>query len=269
MPVMSTDEKTCAKCNLPKPRDVEHFRPARMSKDGLHSWCRACCKAYDEERGKKRRKSAKLGRPPKQIVNGKLTCPTCQQPKEATNEFFARDSATPTDFRARCKLCDAKAATVYHEKNRDKRIANAHAWNEANRDRVREIKAASDKECRTRINDYFKTKRTVDIQFRLGMQLRVRLANAVRAQLTGRAGARRGASAVRDLGCTLTEFVQHLEQQFTLGMSWDNYGDWHVDHKKPLISFDLTDAEQCRAACHYTNLQPLWAADNLKKGGRE
>jgi hypothetical protein len=51
-------------------------------------------------------------------------------------------------------------------------------------------------------------------------------------------------------------------------MTWDNYGDWHLDHKKPLISFDLTDLEQFRVAAHYTNLQPLWALDNLKKGSK-
>lgn len=60
----------------------------------------------------------------------------------------------------------------------------------------------------------------------------------------------------------------HLERQFTPGMSWTNYGDWHIDHIKPLASFDLTDRVQLLVACHFTNLQPLWAEENLKKGDR-
>jgi hypothetical protein len=61
---------------------------------------------------------------------------------------------------------------------------------------------------------------------------------------------------------------QHLEAQFTDGMSWDNYGrdGWHIDHIRPCASFDLTDPEQQRQCFHYTNLQPLWAADNIRKG---
>jgi hypothetical protein len=59
-----------------------------------------------------------------------------------------------------------------------------------------------------------------------------------------------------------------LEVKFQQGMSWDNYGQWHIDHIKPLAKFDLTDRTQFLAACHYTNLQPLWAEDNLSKGAR-
>ena len=62
--------------------------------------------------------------------------------------------------------------------------------------------------------------------------------------------------------------MDHLEKQFQPGMSWDNHGydGWHVDHIRPCASFDLTDEEQVRKCFHYTNLQPLWAKDNLRKG---
>lgn len=62
--------------------------------------------------------------------------------------------------------------------------------------------------------------------------------------------------------------MAHLEAQFAPGMTWENRGEWHVDHIRPLASFDLTDPEQLRTASHYTNLQPLWASDNLAKGAR-
>ncbi|MBW2472885.1 MAG: hypothetical protein JRE18_12495 [Deltaproteobacteria bacterium] len=64
------------------------------------------------------------------------------------------------------------------------------------------------------------------------------------------------------------ELAQHLESQFTDGMSWDNYGQWHIDHIRPCVSFDLTDPEQQKECFNYTNLQPLWAKDNLSKGGK-
>jgi hypothetical protein len=72
-------------------------------------------------------------------------------------------------------------------------------------------------------------------------------------------------SAVKDLGCTVQELKIYLESKFTEGMSWDNYGKWHIDHIIPLNSFDLSDLEQLKKACHYTNLQPLWAEANLAK----
>jgi hypothetical protein len=72
-------------------------------------------------------------------------------------------------------------------------------------------------------------------------------------------------SAIRDLGCTVEELKKHLETHFQPGMTWDNYGEWHVDHKIPLSSFDLSNPVEFKKSCHYTNLQPLWALDNIRK----
>lgn len=83
-------------------------------------------------------------------------------------------------------------------------------------------------------------------------------------------------SAVRDLGCSIEELRAYLESQFQPGMTWENRGRvsiqnpnvWNIDHKIPLDSFDLTDRKQLLQACHYTNLQPLWAMDNIYKGNK-
>jgi len=72
------------------------------------------------------------------------------------------------------------------------------------------------------------------------------------------------------LGCDLITLKEHLESQFKEGMSWDTYGrfGWHVDHKRPCASYDLRDPKQQEECFHYTNLQPLWWDENIKKGAK-
>jgi hypothetical protein len=70
------------------------------------------------------------------------------------------------------------------------------------------------------------------------------------------------------LGCSADDLRDWLESQFTEGMTWENYGvdGWHVDHRTPLAS--ASTMEELVLLLHYSNLQPLWAADNLSKGAR-
>jgi hypothetical protein len=83
-------------------------------------------------------------------------------------------------------------------------------------------------------------------------------------------GINKVASTEELLGCSFDVFVEHLQSQFKDGMSWDNRGrtGWHIDHIRPCASFDLSDPDQQRQCFHYTNMQPLWAADNFSKGSR-
>lgn len=84
-------------------------------------------------------------------------------------------------------------------------------------------------------------------------------------------GCKNYSEAIRRLtGCSLADLRLHLESQFQPGMSWANYGfeGWHIDHRVPISSFDLTDPEQRQKAFHFSNLQPLWASVNLAKGRR-
>jgi hypothetical protein len=71
---------------------------------------------------------------------------------------------------------------------------------------------------------------------------------------------------VEYIGCSQEELKLHIEKQFTFDMSWDNAGEWHVDHKIPLSSAETP--EEMYRLCHYTNLQPMWALDNIKKGDK-
>ena len=75
-------------------------------------------------------------------------------------------------------------------------------------------------------------------------------------------------SSQKLVGCTLLKLRQHLESQFTVGMSWKNQGAWHIDHIIPCASFDLTKPSEQKKCFHYSNLQPLWACDNLSKSSK-
>lgn len=67
------------------------------------------------------------------------------------------------------------------------------------------------------------------------------------------------------LGCSFVEFKRHLESQFTHGMTWENYGEWHIDHIVPCYTFNLLLEEEQRKCFHYSNQRPLWAKDNLSR----
>jgi hypothetical protein len=102
-----------------------------------------------------------------------------------------------------------------------------------------------------------------DLQHVLKERLRSRLRSAIKV-----GGAYPIDSARKLCGCTIPELMLHLQSQFKEGMHWNNYGKWHIDHIRPCASFDLTDPEQQRQCFHYTNLQPLWAQENLSKGAK-
>ena len=70
------------------------------------------------------------------------------------------------------------------------------------------------------------------------------------------------------LGCSFETARKHIESLFKPGMSWNNYGKWHMDHIIPCASFDLRCPVQQLACCYYKNLQPLWAFDNMSKGSQ-
>jgi len=109
---------------------------------------------------------------------------------------------------------------------------------------------------------YYKNKIKTDLNFKLKSRLRIRLSNALK-----RSYGKKAHSTMELLGCTIAELKIHLEKQFTANMSWNNYGQfgWHIDHIIPCDVFDLTNPVEQKQCFHYSNLQPLWWEDNLKK----
>lgn len=150
----------------------------------------------------------------------------------------------------------------YANSHKEEIAAQKHARYIETKDAVREQQKLYRKKNRAKVRarnrKYEQEQRANSVGFRLRANLRSRLNQALRT------GARAG-SAVRDLGCTISELRAYLEKLFQPGMTWKNWGAWHIDHIRPLAGFDLTDRKQFLEACHYTNLQPLWAEENLRK----
>jgi len=81
-------------------------------------------------------------------------------------------------------------------------------------------------------------------------------------------GRSKSGSVMQYVGCSVGELRKHLQSLFSDGMTWENYGQWHVDHVRPCASFDLTDPAQVSKCWHYSNLQPLWGSENCSKRDR-
>lgn len=108
---------------------------------------------------------------------------------------------------------------------------------------------------------YHSARRATDPSFRMLSMLRNRVRSALR-------GGAKTARTVELIGCSVEEFMAHIERQFAPGMSWSNIGAWELDHRVPCASFDMTKPEQQRACFHFSNLQPLWALENRSKSSR-
>lgn len=137
----------------------------------------------------------------------------------------------------------------YREKNADRIAEKKAAWTANNLDRVRRSKSR-----------WVQRKYGEDIQFRFARNVRARVSSALR-----KAGVSKSTRSMVQIGCTIPELRAHLEKHFVEGMSWDNYGEWVVDHVTPIGAFDLNCPLQLHMAAGFWNLQPLWYGDNLRK----
>jgi len=107
-------------------------------------------------------------------------------------------------------------------------------------------------------NKYLKNKLKVDHNYKIIHTIRVRIRDVLK-------GHSKSDSTINMLGCTINELWKHLESTFKPGMTRENHGLWHVDHIRPCASFDLTKPKEQFKCFHYSNLQALWAKENLLK----
>lgn len=181
-----------------------------------------------------------------------------EKSKQATSNYYKANSDSIRDRRASRYREIEKVDSAYVEKNRK----SASEWRRFNPERH----SASGKQYRS--TSGFKKQNRERLRLKYRSDPNHRLAVTIRNRINEAVDPRsRPGSAVRDLGCSIAELRSYLERRFSPGMSWENHSQygWHIDHIRPLASFDLSDRAQFLEACHFTNLQPLWAADNLSK----
>ena len=113
---------------------------------------------------------------------------------------------------------------------------------------------------------YYHRRIKKDPAFKLAIDMRNRLRSFLRTR-----GINKNNKTMELVGCSKKFLKEYLEKQFKPGMNWSNHSlrGWHVDHIRPLSKFDCSDPEELKKACHYSNLQPLWAKENLKKFNKE
>lgn len=183
-------------------------------------------------------------------------CPKCSILKESKD--FYKNSSRKDGLDTTCKCCKR----LYAEVNRESVLAKKREYYHSNVEKYKEARKRNLKTKAARERN----RRHSDPNYKLKQTLRRRI-----RYILNNKGLRVHARTSEMLGCSFNELRLYLESKFLPGMTWSNHGiyGWHIDHVKPLASFDLSIPEQLSEACHYTNLQPLWARDNLVKGVKE
>jgi len=204
-------------------------------------------------------------------------CNKCKQGKSIT-EFHKGNNKNSLSYY--CKSCESKRIKKYRKLHRielkkyDKKYCAEHRgkrkiYYELHKEEIKEqhkkwykLHSKEMKKYRNthkvKARKYMKNRLKIDISFKLCHYLRTRLNKVLKNNIKSK-------SISKLLDCSIEFLKQHLEKQFTQGMSWNNYGKWHIDHIKPCCTFDLSKPEEQTKCFNYTNLQPLWALDNLKK----
>lgn len=198
----------------------------------------------------------------------KKICNVCKIKKDL--EEFSRHRGKPT---YRCKKCLSEYNKKYYIKNQEKIKQTVNEfkkenpnymieWRKNNKDKVTKQKKSWLLNNREKINSNERKRRKTDPAYRIKKNLRRRVNSIITRGC-------KSDNTLNLLGCSLYEFLNYLEKQFVEGMTWGNYGkEWHMDHIIPCSYFDLTKSEEQRKCFHFSNIRPLWAADNLKKSNK-
>lgn len=235
----------CIKCGVEK--ELIEFHKKSSAKDGHRNDCKECCSVYSKGYREIHREKIR-----------KLKCDyyTSNREKIITKSKHYRyknyDIVKEND-RVRSKLSYEKRKDymkTYNEKNADKVRENKRRYEQKNREFLRE---------KRKKNISYREK--TDPVFYLKKIMRKRLYDFLKTN-----SITKNKKTFEAIGCSPEFLKEHLEKQFKDGMTWENKGKWHIDHIIPLSSANTE--EELYKLCHYSNLQPLWAEENLKKGNK-
>lgn len=205
-------------------------------------------------------------------------CTKCYENFPNTSQFFHKHSKER--LRNECKKCRCARQNKWRIDNPEYNKEYSLKYYKDNKEYLAQhnkdyrLKTGCDlyKNRKEYKKEYKRNRYKNDLYFKLTCNIRTRICNL----LSGRI---KSLPSINYLGCSLEEFKLYIELKFENGMSWSNYGrpngeylsGWHIDHIRPLSSFDFSGEdieEQLHKAWHYTNLQPLWAIDNLTKSNK-
>ena len=182
-------------------------------------------------------------------------------------EYRAKNNATRKNWEAKKPKAAPKKREPHHtwfkKGNPDWRPKLTPEEKMAMEERRKAYKKQWEKENRERMNTLKRLKKQNDPSFKIACNLRSRLSGLLKKNI-----AKKVTKTLTLLGCDMSFFMGYLAGKFTEGMTFENYGRWHLDHIKPCDSFDLTDPKQQRECFHYTNFQPLWDIDNRRKSNK-
>lgn len=228
------ETKVCNKCNLEK--DICEFGKLKSSRDGYRYFCKKCRnnieKTYEGSNVSERKKKWRNNN------------------KEKIKNHYQETKQIILDYQKK-----------YREENLDKIKERGKKYYNINKKEILDKNKIYRKNTKNIRNIYESKKKKNDPIYSLLCGMRSRLCNYLKmCDVTKR-------NKTFDIvGCSPEFLKEHLETQFTDGMSWDNRSEWHIDHIIPLSSAKTED--ELYKLCHYTNLQPLWAEDNLRKSNK-
>lgn len=238
------DTKICVDCKIEKNKSAYH-----KSCDSVQSRCIECLSKYRKIKywGNREAELAKL------TVNR-------NKPKNVLQRkgYYQNNK---DDYRERYKKIIADPIKMAHRKEVNK--IGRIKYNDKINKQKKEYSQRPEVKLRKRENH--QKRKVLDMQYVLKRRLRFRLRNII-----NRLGDKKfkNKSAMELLGCDIKFLKKYLEDKFTEGMSWEIISEIEVDHIKPCAKFSLTDPEEQKKCFHYTNLQPLWALDNTRKGAK-
>lgn len=239
--------KICPVCKIDKPFSEYHKRSARSS--GIQPKCIACAselkkKKYWSNRDVELAKLTKSRLKPENVQQRKGYYEKNKEAYKERNDKYMQDEELKKRKSERGKqryLKNKEAIQARHKRNYERAKAEG------------------------RLSEIHRQKKATDPVYNIKRRLRFRLRHIVKA--LGNNSYKR-MSSLELLGCDMPAFKAYIESKFTEGMSWERLSEIHIDHIRPCASFDLSDMEEQKKCFHYTNLQPLWDVDNLKKGSR-
>ena len=182
-------------------------------------------------------------------------CTTCKVEKELTE--FHKKKESKDGLRADCKSCKKEYDKEHYQTNKERVKERIKEYNQANKEYYKEYQQTY----KERRNKLRRDRKKADPLYKMTHNLRSRTYKAFKNN-----GYTKNTKTKEMLGVDWEVCKAHIERQFTKGMSWDNQGDWHIDHIIPLASANTE--QELKKLCHYSNLQPLWAVDNIIKSAK-